>query len=214
MCARWYCGPPLACAASAASTSASLTLMRVCAKRWRRRWMVSSSRSELRKSANVCPCCSELRAHLLGAHLVLAGDVGDRGVDFLVADAHAGLGGRGATSRRTRIRRSSTWRRSTSAGGSWSGRLAYCAADVAFGAIEFALQDHVLVDDRDDAVERLRPARRAGAGRRRRSSTGQGKEASEQSVHGVMSGELSSSPLPSELRWAVRGRDPRGSSRG
>ena len=43
------CRPRL-CAASAASTSASLTLMRLCAKLWRKRWMTISSRSEARKS--------------------------------------------------------------------------------------------------------------------------------------------------------------------
>ena len=99
--------------------------------------MVSSSRSELRNSASVCPCCSELRAHLLGAHLVLAGDVGDRGVDFLVADAHAGLGG----ARDCQAHQDQALEHLPSqhvGGGSWSGRFAYCARMFAFRAIEFA----------------------------------------------------------------------------
>ena len=92
MWARWNCAArALAWAASAASTSASLTVTRLCAKRWRRRWISSSSRIELRNSAIGRAVAGDLLAQLLGADPVLLGDGGDGLVDFLVGDAHAGV---------------------------------------------------------------------------------------------------------------------------
>src|SRR5207342_1573011 len=71
------------------------------------------------------------------------------------------------------------------------------AEDVALGTVEFTLQDHVLIDDRSDAVDRLQLLRVQWLDEARRGrNSGNGKEAGEQIVHGVMSGELSStSPL-------------------
>ena len=61
MCARWYCLPPLASWAMAASTSLSLTLMRLCAKLWRSRWVMISSASERRKSSKDRPSAATRR---------------------------------------------------------------------------------------------------------------------------------------------------------
>ena len=59
------------------------------------------------------------------------------------------------TCRRSRIRRSSTWRSSSSRGGNCCGLVRYWARIVGHRAVEFALQDHVVLGDGDDAIERL-----------------------------------------------------------
>jgi hypothetical protein len=147
------------------------------------------------------PGLRQLRTHLVERELVLPRDVGDRGVEFLVAHAQPGVG----SARHFQPHQDQALEHLPAQ--DVRGRQLVLAsgvlrADVLLGAVQFALQDDVVIDHGDDAVQRLdlRTCGRRGAGKQQ----GEGKQAGERFVHGVSSGELTSSPLPSKSVGGAR----------
>src|SRR5690606_16591940 len=133
-----------------------------------------------------------LRGELLHGGTVLAGDGGDRLVDFLVAHADAGIPG----TRHLELEQHEAL--GDLALEHRGGRKLVLAtgvleADVVDRTLELAAQDHVLVHDRGDAVDRLHllcmrwPRQQCPED-----------EAGEQFLHGIESKEGSKSSLSSD----------------
>ena len=139
----------------------------------------------------------EVRAQLVQGHVVLAGDVAEGRVDVLVADPDAllrGLGDLQADQDQAfqHLFAQDVGRRQLAVR-----LLPVLRQHVAGGAVEFALQHHIVVDHGDDAIDGLRGLRERISGEQ-----AGGEQAGEQCLHGRESGRSSSEASLSTLTEA------------